>query len=151
MLFIASTTFTLTSCSRTDRFRCRRSRSAKINCAIETGDLGQVVVSTSTAARSPATETIATATGFLRTRFVDLERTTFDIQAVEFSNGLCRVIFRPEFHESVTARAARVPIRDNAGRDRLIALPGKQLQQALIGNAVRQTSYIKLCHMLSSV
>jgi hypothetical protein len=32
-----------------------------------------------------------TATGFLRTRFVDLERTAFDIQAVEFSNGLCRI------------------------------------------------------------
>lgn len=92
-----------------------------------------------------------TAMGFLRTRFVDLERTAFHTRAVEFSNGLCRVIFRPEFHESVTARAARIPVRDNVGRDRLIALPEKQLQQALIGNAVRQTSYVKLCHMLSSV
>src|SRR6516165_10912232 len=130
MLFMAATTFTLTYCSHTDKFRCRRTRSAKIYCATRTEDLGQLVVSTSTAARSPAresspaTRTIAIATGFLRARFVDLERTAFDIQAVEFSNGLCRVIFGPEFHESVTARAARVPIRDNAGRDRLIAFPG---------------------------
>jgi hypothetical protein len=119
--------------------------------------LGYLMVSTPSAARAPArksssvTGTMPTATGFLRTRFVDLERTAFDTQAVEFSNGLCRVIFRPEFHESVTARAARLPLGDNAGRDRLIALPYKQLQQALIGNAVRQTSYVKLCHMLSSV
>jgi hypothetical protein len=47
----------------------------------------------------PATGTIAIATGFLRTRFVDLERTALDIQAIEFSNGLCRVIFRPEWRE----------------------------------------------------
>src|SRR5215469_11738563 len=45
-----------------------------------TEDLGDLVVSTSTAARTPArkpspvTGTMAAATGFLRTRFVDLER-----------------------------------------------------------------------------
>src|SRR6516164_9823898 len=98
-----SDNFTLTYCSHTYKFRCRRTRSAKIYCATRTEDLGQLVVSTSTAARSPAresppaTRTITIATGFLRTRFVDLERTALDIQAVEFSNGLCRVIFRPEF------------------------------------------------------
>jgi len=91
-----------------------------------------------------------TATGFLRTRFVDLERAAFDTQAIAFSNGLCRVIFRPEFHESVTARAARLPLRETR-RDRSIARPYKQLQQALIRNAVWQTSYVKLCHLLSSV
>src|SRR5215469_4915525 len=94
---------------------------------------------------------MATPTGFLRAGFVDLKLTALDIQAIEFPNGLCRVIFRREFHESLPARAARLPIRDNAGRGRLIVLPGKQLQQALIGNAVRQTSDVKLCHMLSSV
>jgi hypothetical protein len=87
----------------------------------------------------------------LRTRFIDLERTAFDIHAVEFSNGLCPVILRPEFNKSETFRSARVPIRNNAGRDGLISLPGKQLQQTLIGNAVWQTSYVKLCHMVSSV
>src|SRR5215470_16303483 len=147
MLFMAATTFTLTYCSRTDKFRCRRTRGVKIYCATRTEDLGDLVVSTSTAPRSPArksssvTGTMPAATGFLRTSFVDLERAAFDIQAVEFSNGLCRVIFRPEFDESVTARTARIPIRDNAGRDRLIALPGKQLHQTFIGNAVRQTTY----------
>jgi hypothetical protein len=91
------------------------------------------------------------AAGFLRTRFVELERTAFDIQAVEFSDDLGRVIFRPEFDESVPARAACSPIRDDAGRDRLIALPGKQLQQALIGNAIRQTFRVRRCHMPSSI
>src|SRR6516162_4615756 len=126
-------------------------------CATQTEDFGQLVASTSTAARSaaressPATGTIAITTRFLRTRFVDHERTTFDVQSVEFANGLCRIIFRPEFNKSETFRSASVPIHDDAGRDRRIALRGKQLQQALIGNAVRQTSYVKLCHMLSSV
>src|SRR5215471_6612033 len=109
MLFMAATTFTLTYCSRTDKFRCRRTCSAKIYCATRTEDLGQLVVSTSTVARtparksSPATGTMATATGFLRTRFVDLERTAFDIQAVEFCNRPSGVISRPEFDESKTA------------------------------------------------
>src|SRR6516225_10413423 len=68
-----------------------------------------LVVSTSPAPRAPArksssaTGTIATAAGFLRTRFVDLERTAFDIQAVEFCNRLSGVIARPEFDESKTA------------------------------------------------
>jgi hypothetical protein len=91
------------------------------------------------------------ATRFLRARFVDLECTAFDAHAVEFSNSSCRVIFRPEFHKSETFRSARIPIRNHAGRNWLIALVSKQLQQALIGDAIRQTSYVKLCHMLSSV
>jgi hypothetical protein len=52
---------------------------------------------------STATGTIATAAGFLWARFVDLERTAFDIQAVEFSNRLSGVISGPEFDESKTA------------------------------------------------
>jgi hypothetical protein len=114
-----------------------------------------LVVSASAAARSPtrksptATRTIAIATGLLWARFVDHERTAFDIQAVEFSDGLCRVILRPEFHKSETFRSARIPVRDDTSRDRLITLLGKQLQQALIGNAVRQTSYVKLRHISS--
>ena len=73
-----------------------------------TEDSSQLVASPSTAARSPArksspaTGTIAIATGFLRTRFVHHQRTTFDIQTVEFSDGLCRVIVRPEFNKSET-------------------------------------------------
>src|SRR5262250_1701935 len=143
MLFMAATTFTRTHCSRTDTFRCCRNRSAKIHCATETEDFAYLIVST-TAAATPArksssvTGTMPTATGFLRTRFVDLERAAFDIHAVEFSNGPFRIIFRPEFHESITARAARISIGDYAGGDRLIALLGKQLQQALISNVVRQ-------------
>src|SRR5215831_7671931 len=95
-------------------------------------DRGELVASTSTAARSPsrisspATGTIAITTGFLRTRFINHERTAFDVQAVEFPNGVCRVIFRPEFHKSKTFRTAGVPIHDHAGRDRPITLPGKQ-------------------------
>src|SRR6516164_4726303 len=110
MLFIAATTFTLTSCSRTDRFRCRCTLSAKIYPAIQTVDLGQrnLVVSTSSSPRSAArksssaTRTIA-ATGFLLACFVDLKLTAFDIQTVKFSNGSCRVISRPEFDESETS------------------------------------------------
>jgi hypothetical protein len=100
---------------------------------------------------SPATGTMPTPTGFLGARFVDHQSTAFDIHAIEFSNGPGRVIFRSEFNKSETFRSACLPICNNAGRHRLVALLGKQLQQALIGNAVRQTSYVKLCHMLSSV
>src|SRR5215472_1506060 len=91
------------------------------------------------------------ATGFLRARFVDHQSTAFDIHAVEFSNGPCRVIFRAEFDKSETLRSAGIPIGDHSGRDRLVAPLRKQLQQALIGDAVRQTSYVKLCHMQSFV
>jgi hypothetical protein len=70
--------------------------------------LGQLVVSASPASRSPtresspATSTISIATGFLRSRFVDLERTALDLKPVEFCNGLCGVISRPEFDLSET-------------------------------------------------
>src|SRR6516162_1073001 len=127
MLFMAATTFTLTRCSRTNRFRSRRAHRAKTYCATETAGLGRLIASTSTPARTPArksssvAETVPAATRFLWTRFVDLERTAFDIHAVEFSNGPCRVIFRPEFNKSETLRSARLPIRDHAGRDRVIA------------------------------
>jgi hypothetical protein len=50
--------------------------SKKTNCATETEGLGRLITSISTAAK------------FLRTRLVDLERTAFDIHAVEFSNAL---------------------------------------------------------------
>src|SRR6516165_5548450 len=158
MLFIAATTFTLTSCSRTDRFRCRCTLSAKIYRAIQTVDLGQrnLVVSTSSSPRSAArksssaTRTIA-ATGFLLACFVDLKLTAFDIQTVKFSNGSCRVISRPEFDESETSGTARFPFGDNAGGGRPIDLRGEQLQQALIGHAKRQISYIEFCHLRSSV
>src|SRR6516225_6542671 len=156
MLFIAATTFTLTSCSCTDRFRCGRSRSAKISCAIETVDLRRLVVSASPAPRSAAressaaTKTIA-ATGFLLAGFVDLKLTAFDIQTVKFSNGSCRVISRPEFDESETSGTARFPFGDNAGGGRPIDLLGEQLQQALIGHAKRKISYIEFCHLRSSV
>src|SRR6516164_8210698 len=103
MLFIAATTFTLTSSSRTDRFNRRRSRSAKICYTVETVDLGQLVVSTSTAPRSAARKSSSATTGFLLARFVDLKLTAFDIQTAKFSNGSCRVISRPEFDESETS------------------------------------------------
>jgi len=157
MLFTAAATFTLTNCSRTGRFRSRRAFQTKTRCATQTEDLGQLVASASAAARAPARETspasgtIAIATRFLWTRFISHERTTFDAQAVEFPNGPCRIIFRPEFNKSETLRSTRVPIHDDAGRDRLVALRSKQLQQAFIGDTVRQTSYVKLGHMLSSV
>jgi hypothetical protein len=114
-----------------NKFRPLQTRRAKICCATQTEDFGQLVASPTTAARpparksSPATGTIAVATGFLRTRFVHHERATFDIQAVELSDGLRRVIFRPEFNKSETFRPARVPIHDYSRRDRLIALPRK--------------------------
>src|SRR6516164_4252563 len=41
--------------------------------------------------------------GFLRSRFVDLERAALDLQPVKFCDGLCGVISRPEFDESKTA------------------------------------------------
>jgi hypothetical protein len=87
----------------------------------------------------------------LLARFVDLKLTAFDIQTVKFSNGSCRVISRPEFDESETSGTARFPFGDNAGRGRLIALLGKQLQQALIGHAKRKISYIEFRHLRSSV
>src|SRR5215831_18034292 len=57
------------------------------------------------AAASPATpprKSPPAATGFLRTRFVDLQRTAIHVQTVEFSNCLYRVAFTSEFHESET-------------------------------------------------
>ena len=53
-------------------------------------------------------------------------------------------------HQGHTVSGAG-PIGDRAGRDRPIALLGKQLQQALIADAVRQTSYVKLCDLLACV
>ena len=68
---------------------------------------GELVTSVSPAPRSPArksaaaTETIAT-TRFLGTRFVDHQRTTIDVHAVEFANSLCHVVSWSEFDESET-------------------------------------------------
>ena len=53
----------------------------------------------------------APTTGFLGARFVDLQRATFDIHAVEFSNRLRRFIFWAQFHESETFRFGLYPYR----------------------------------------
>src|SRR5215470_3484368 len=114
MLFIAATTFTLTHFPQTIKSTLRK-LAARRSSGNRSVDLDQLVASTSTAARSPsresspATGTIAITTRFLRTRFVDHQRTAFDGQAVEFAYGLCRIIFRPEFNKSETLRSARVP------------------------------------------
>src|SRR5215831_21248739 len=47
---------------RTDKFRCRRTHGTKIYCAIQAVWLGQLVVSTSPAPRSPARKS-SSATG----------------------------------------------------------------------------------------
>src|SRR6516165_2649122 len=117
---------------------------------------GQLVTSASPAPRSPAgksaaaIKTIAT-TRFLRTRFVDHQRTTIDVHAVEFANSLCRVVSWPEFDESETPRPARFPIGDNVCGDCPIALLAEQLQQAVISHAIREISYIEFCHKASFV
>lgn len=108
---------------------------------------------------SAASTTISTATtaaGFLRTRFIHLERATFDVQSVEFSDSLCAVISRAKFDESEAARLAGLTVGNDAGRDRLVAFVGEELQQAVVAHAVRQTAYIKfrhivLCHQASRV
>src|SRR5262245_59275172 len=101
MQFIAATTFTLKSRSHTDRFR---HRVREFIVQPRSATLRQLVVSASPAPSAPARKSSpATATGFLRTRFVDLKRAALDIQPVEFSNGLCSIISRPEFDESKTA------------------------------------------------
>ena len=52
-----------------------------------------------------------------------------------------------EFDESETAGPPRFSFGDDFGRYRPISFVGEQLQQALVGHAVRQTAYIKFGHI----
>ena len=88
-------------------------------------ELRQLVVSTSAASSATITTASATATGFLRTRLINLERTAFYTESVEFSDCLCPIISWPKFDKSETPRLARLPVRDDPGRDRLVAFVGE--------------------------
>src|SRR5262245_57274165 len=102
------------------------------------------------AAASPATpprKSPPAATGFLRTRFVDLQRTAIHVQTVEFSNGLYRVAFGSELHESETPRLARFSIANNTCRNHFVAFLVEQLEQAFVRHVIGEISYIEFCHV----
>jgi hypothetical protein len=105
--------------------------------------------STPSTRKSSSATAVSTATGLLRTRFVDLKFAAFDIHAIEFADGLCRVDFGPEFDEPETARPAGFPVGDDAGRGYLVSLPDEQLQQAIVSHAEREIPNIEFRHFLS--
>jgi hypothetical protein len=88
--------------------------------------------------------------GFLA-RFINHERTTVDVQTVKFSNGSGRVITWAKFDEAESTRPASLPVSNNSGRDCVVAFLTKQLEQAFVGHAIREISYIEFCNMHSFV
>src|SRR5215472_599090 len=100
---------------------------------------------------SRSTPTTGTSTAGFLACFINHERTTVDVQTVKFSDGPGRIITRAKFDEAESTRPARLPVSNNSGRDCLVAFFTEQPEQAFVGHAIREISYIEFCHKDSFV
>src|SRR5215472_4880183 len=106
---------------------------------------------TASSRESPSTATTGASTAGFLAGFINHEGPTVDVQTVKFSNGSRRVITWAKFDEAESTRPASVPVSNNSGRDCLVAFLTKQLEEAFVGHAIREISYIEFCHSGSFV
>src|SRR4051794_13554916 len=89
------------------------------------------LVPVSTAAATTATATATTSSWLLWTSFIDGQRATTQLSAVQRGNGCLRFRIRGHLHESKTAGLACKLICDNPGRCHR-SMRSKQIAQLLL-------------------
>jgi len=103
-------------------------------------------VSSPAAVSTPATAVAASATRFLRARFIHLQRTAFHFHAVEVTDRLGGIIACAKFDKAKAARTTGFPVgNDPCGGD-LISLSDEKLLKGFIRHAKSEIANVKFSH-----
>jgi hypothetical protein len=114
--------------------------------AVASATTAAVASATTAAVASATTATASAASAFTRAGFVDHQRASADIAAIDGGNCLLRFVFGCHFDKSEAARLAGVAIRDDLSGSHVAGL-SEQVMEFLVGHLVAQIADIKFgCH-----